>query len=487
MSSLVESQKLFGFFSYSRDDDQGSKGALSALRAAIQDELSAQLGRTQADFLIWQDKTAISHGTLWENKISQGIDQAVFFIPIVTPRAFKSQHCVFEFESFLAREAQLGRDDLVFPILYIPVPELEDEQLWRQDPVLKIVGKRQYLDWRDLRPHGLDEPEVRTKIIQFCRNIAIALRKPWVTPVERTAVEIETDRKNKRRAEQEQAFAAAKSADTATAIDAFISSYPDSHLAGDAQNAKARLLERDEAHRRAMASDDPAVLESFLYSYPNGPHADGIRKRLRELQLKAEDEKRRQEQAFAAAKSADTVAAIDAFIASYPDSRLAADARSTKAGLLERDEAHRRAMASDDPAVLKSFLNSYPTGSRADEIRERLRSLKPPEVEDPPKPPKTDAASGFSKKKLMIAAAIAIIVIIGIYALSSSNSSSNSYSYTPAQQTSTPVPAFSATAECSSKGIDGVGTGDSEAEAEDNAEDDCVANGGTHGCCLITR
>jgi hypothetical protein len=156
MASLVESRQLFGFFSYSRDDDQGSKGALSALRAAIQDELSAQLGRTQADFLIWQDKTAISHGTLWENKISQGIDQAVFFIPIVTPRALRSQHCVFEFEAFLAREEKLGRDDLVFPILYIPVPELEDEKLWRQDPVLKIVGKRQYLDWRDLRPRGLD-------------------------------------------------------------------------------------------------------------------------------------------------------------------------------------------------------------------------------------------------------------------------------------------------------------------------------------------
>jgi hypothetical protein len=163
MASLVESRQLFGFFSYSRDDDQGSKGALSALRAAIQDELSAQLGRTQADFLIWQDKTAISHGTLWENKISQGIDQAVFFIPIVTPRAFRSQHCVFEFEAFLAREAQLGRDDLVFPILYIPVPELEDDKLWRQDPVLKIVGKRQYLDWRDLRPRGLHEPEVQTR------------------------------------------------------------------------------------------------------------------------------------------------------------------------------------------------------------------------------------------------------------------------------------------------------------------------------------
>ena len=42
----------------------------------------------------------------------------------------------------------------------------------------------QYLDWRDYRPRELNEPEVRTKIIQFCRNISNALRKPWESPEE---------------------------------------------------------------------------------------------------------------------------------------------------------------------------------------------------------------------------------------------------------------------------------------------------------------
>jgi hypothetical protein len=72
MPSLIDIPELVGFFSYSRDDDQGSRGALSALRDAIQTELSAQLGRTRADFRLWQDKSAISLGTLWEKQISQG-------------------------------------------------------------------------------------------------------------------------------------------------------------------------------------------------------------------------------------------------------------------------------------------------------------------------------------------------------------------------------------------------------------------------------
>ena len=129
MASLADLPELVGFFSYSRDDDQGSRGALSALRDAIQNELSAQLGRSQSDFHIWQDKTAIPLDTHWEKEIAQGIGQAVFFVPIITPRALCSQHCAFEFQAFLKREAELGRDDLVFPILYIPVPALEDEKI----------------------------------------------------------------------------------------------------------------------------------------------------------------------------------------------------------------------------------------------------------------------------------------------------------------------------------------------------------------------
>jgi TIR domain len=183
MPSLIDIPELVGFFSYSRDDDQGSRGALSALRDAIQTELSAQLGRTRTDFRLWQDKSAISLGTLWEKQISQGINQSVFFIPIITPRAVRSQHCAYEFQAFLARETELGRDDLVFPILYIPVSALEDEKLWRDEPILRIVATRQYLDWRELRHHDPRSIEVQQKLEWYCRGITNALHKTWIPPI----------------------------------------------------------------------------------------------------------------------------------------------------------------------------------------------------------------------------------------------------------------------------------------------------------------
>jgi hypothetical protein len=181
MASLADVPDLVGFFSYSRDDDDDSDGALSKLRERVQAGLRGHLGRTKRDFRLWQDKTAIVHGELWEDRIRTAIAESVFFIPIITPTAVRSHHCKFEFESFLAREKELGRSDLVFPILYIPVPALEDGR-WRHDPVLEIVHSRQYLDWGPLRHLSSDSPEFKRTVEHFSANISRALQRPWLSP-----------------------------------------------------------------------------------------------------------------------------------------------------------------------------------------------------------------------------------------------------------------------------------------------------------------
>src|SRR5215470_15790647 len=116
MARLADLPELVGFFSYSRDDDEAFGGTLSVLRDAIQRELGAQLGRSKKTLRLFQDKEAIAPGKLWEAEIKAAVEQAVFFIPIVTPRAVNSEYCRFEFEAFLARESALGRTDLVFPL-----------------------------------------------------------------------------------------------------------------------------------------------------------------------------------------------------------------------------------------------------------------------------------------------------------------------------------------------------------------------------------
>jgi len=188
MASLADAPDLVGFFSYSREDDEGSGGRLSKLRELIQEELRTQLGRTKRDFRLWQDKESIALGDLWEDNIKRAVSESVFFIPIITPTAVKSRYCKFEFESFLAREKELDRSNLVFPILYVPVPALMDDR-WREDPLLAIIGSRQYEQWQSLRHLHASSTEVALRVEKLCENISKALQQPWLSPQERQEAE----------------------------------------------------------------------------------------------------------------------------------------------------------------------------------------------------------------------------------------------------------------------------------------------------------
>ena len=200
MASLADAPDLVGFFSYSREDDEDSGGKLSKLRERIQAELRGQLGRTKKDFRLWQDKTAIAHGELWEDRIKSAVAESVFFIPIITPTAVKSYHCKFEFDSFLAREKKLDRNNLVFPIVYIPVPALTDDR-WHQDSLLAIIGSRQYEQWQNLRHLDPSSAEVALRVEKLCENICKALQQPWLSPQERQETEARQRAEEERRRE----------------------------------------------------------------------------------------------------------------------------------------------------------------------------------------------------------------------------------------------------------------------------------------------
>jgi hypothetical protein len=207
MTSLADLPELIGFFSYSRDDDQDSNNALSTIRALIQNELRARLGRSRQSLRLWQDQEAVAPGSMWESQINAAVQQSVFFIPIITPRVINSKYCGIEFKRFLDRERELGRDDLVFPILYIDVDELQDENQWRGHPLLEVIGQRQYVDWREYR-YELDSPTLRRAAANLCAKIAASLRRPQ--PDERAeaadreaAAQREADRVAREHAEKE--------------------------------------------------------------------------------------------------------------------------------------------------------------------------------------------------------------------------------------------------------------------------------------------
>jgi hypothetical protein len=170
----TERSEFVGFFSYSPKDDQRSGGALASLRERIHNELEIQIG---CDFRFWQDKQPIPQGPNWERDLQRAITESDFFIPIVTPFALSSANSNAEYRSFLAQETALGRHDLIFPLLYVDVPYLQDEELRHSDERLRLIGERQWFDWRDFRHLPMNSPEVIKKVAQFCKSIADTLLK----------------------------------------------------------------------------------------------------------------------------------------------------------------------------------------------------------------------------------------------------------------------------------------------------------------------
>lgn len=86
------------------------------------------------------------------------------------------------------------------------------------------------------------------------------------------------------RAEEDRAFAAAKRANTALALETFLAAYPAGACAREAQKLKTILTAREDGYRRATAANDPAALRSFIATYRSGADVDVVKRQLRALE-----------------------------------------------------------------------------------------------------------------------------------------------------------------------------------------------------------
>jgi TPR repeat protein len=291
MASLADTPDLVGFFSYSREDDEGSGGRLSKLRERIQEELRAQLGRTKMDFRLWQDKTSIAHGELWEDNIKKAVSGSVFFIPIITPTAVKSRYCKFEFETFLAREKELDRTNLVFPILYIPVPALMGDR-WREDPLLAIIGSRQYEQWQNLRHLDPSSTEVALRVEKLCENICKALEQPWLSPQERQQAEARRVAEQERRRQEAEAQQAAEEERRRQEVEARrVAEEERRRQEAEAQQAAEEERRRQEVEARRAAEEERRRQEVEARRVAE----EERRRQEAEAQQATEEERRRQE------------------------------------------------------------------------------------------------------------------------------------------------------------------------------------------------
>jgi hypothetical protein len=73
-----------------------------------------QLGRTKADFRLWQDQAAIAHGELWENKIKSAVAESVFSFRLLRLPQSEAANANLSLIHFSREKKNLGATTLFF-------------------------------------------------------------------------------------------------------------------------------------------------------------------------------------------------------------------------------------------------------------------------------------------------------------------------------------------------------------------------------------
>ncbi|WP_328357999.1 toll/interleukin-1 receptor domain-containing protein [Mycobacterium sp. NBC_00419] len=154
-----------GFWSYVHADNDAVDGAILELRQLIMNAYSILTGE---DLTLFVD-TDITWGEQWEKRISASIAGTTFFIPIITPRFFKSKACRQEVIDFTTKATEAsGLKELFLPILYADVPFLSKEA---DDPVVRLVANTQYVPWHQLRLLDSRSSDHRTAVHKLAVEI----------------------------------------------------------------------------------------------------------------------------------------------------------------------------------------------------------------------------------------------------------------------------------------------------------------------------
>ncbi|MDX1983809.1 MAG: SUMF1/EgtB/PvdO family nonheme iron enzyme, partial [Bryobacteraceae bacterium] len=137
----------------------------------LQAEIRKQMGLR--DFVIYQDRDQLAWGQSWKRQIDESVDSSAFLIAILSPSFFASKECVRELSKFREREKQLGRDDLILPVVWIQPDEFSDAQ----HELATLLRQRQYTSWEEYRFHEQYPVEAKKAIARLATEVKAATRR----------------------------------------------------------------------------------------------------------------------------------------------------------------------------------------------------------------------------------------------------------------------------------------------------------------------
>lgn len=165
------------FLSYAHADDDFLGGRIVALREAIQKAVRFETGEAFEVFLDKDAKGGILLGQDWQDRLDQGLAEARFLIPILSPSYFASEACRDELQKFLELERRAGRKDLLLPILIRAFPKPANGDGSDIARLKRVALQRQYGDWSRHIFEPFDQSDGLRRIMDLAVQIAAAINR----------------------------------------------------------------------------------------------------------------------------------------------------------------------------------------------------------------------------------------------------------------------------------------------------------------------
>jgi hypothetical protein len=170
--SLFTERRIVALLSYAHRDDQFHRGFITTVGESIRDAVNLYLG-TDGFFDVVYDAKDIKIGEQWKRKLDMIIDQTNFLIPILSPNYILSKYCLYELERFMARERDQRRDDLIIPIKFVTLDNVDTSS----SSIIENLLRRQYVDWTDLRLEQSASDKVFIAVNQLAQQVVDAISR----------------------------------------------------------------------------------------------------------------------------------------------------------------------------------------------------------------------------------------------------------------------------------------------------------------------
>jgi hypothetical protein len=156
-----------GFWSYVHDDDDDEGGRITTLAGHLSRRVRLLTG---TQFPIFLDKSNLGWGDDWRNRIQEALLSTAFFIPIITPSYFQHARCREELQSFASMAEALGLIELILPLYYVDVAELNTEEP-SGDELIELVRKYQWEDFREVALEDIESSIYRKAVNQLAQQL----------------------------------------------------------------------------------------------------------------------------------------------------------------------------------------------------------------------------------------------------------------------------------------------------------------------------